>query len=115
MCLEPGAADQLLGVGDGVRTMFPLIKTYGEQVRRITRPVAGTLRGSVDGLEYGDGWTLGAKGVVVFEEAPEEGAAVKAGFRFDVPVRFAEDRLELNRATFLAGDVPSVPMIELRE
>ena len=115
MGLEPGAADQLLGVGDGVRTMFPLIKTYGEQVRRITRPVEGTVRVSVDGLEFGDGWALGGKGVVAFEEAPAEGAEVKAGFRFDVPVRFAEDWLELNRATFLAGEVPSVPMIELRE
>ena len=40
---------------------------------------------------------------------------MKAGFRFDVPVRFAEDKLSLNRATFLAGEIPSVPMIELRE
>lgn len=32
-----------------------------------------------------------------------------------VPVRFAEDRLEVNRATFLAGDAPNVPLIEARE
>ena len=29
---EPGAADQVLGAGDGVRTEFPLVKTYGGQV-----------------------------------------------------------------------------------
>lgn len=115
MDLEPGAADQLLGVGDGVRTMFPLIKTYGEQVRRITRPVAEAVRVSVDGVELAEGWALAEKGVVALDEAPGEGAEVKAGFRFDVPVRFAEDRLELSRATFLAGEAASVPMIEVRE
>jgi len=115
MILAPGAADQLLGVGDGVRTEFPLVKTYGQQVRRITRPVAGTVRVSVGGAALAEGWTLGEKGLVLLDDAPAEGAEVKAGFRFDVPVRFAEDRLSLNRATFLAGEIPSVPMIEIRE
>ena len=40
----PGALDQLLGVGDGVRTSFPLVKIYGggpdAEVRDVTRPVA---------------------------------------------------------------------------
>ncbi|HYN46338.1 MAG TPA: DUF2460 domain-containing protein, partial [Allosphingosinicella sp.] len=112
---EPGAADQALGMGDGVRTEFPLVKCYGAQVRRITRPVIGTVRVSVGGVERMSGWTLGEKGVVELDAAPEEGDAVSAGFRFDVPVRFAEDRLALNRATFAAGEMPSVPMIEVRE
>jgi uncharacterized protein (TIGR02217 family) len=111
----PGAADQLLGIGDGVRTEFPLIKAYGAQVRRITRPVAGTVRVSVDGEERVSGWTLADKGVVAFDAAPAEGEEIRAGFRFDVPVRFAEDRLSLSRATFAAGEIPSVPMIEIRE
>jgi uncharacterized protein (TIGR02217 family) len=115
MILAPGAADQLLGMGDGVRTEFPLIKTYGQQVRRITRPVTETVRVSLDDVEITEGWTLGAKGVVAFDEAPADEAEVKAGFRFDVPVRFAEDRLSLGRTTFAAGEIPSVPMIELRE
>jgi uncharacterized protein (TIGR02217 family) len=54
-------------------------------------------------------------GLVRFETAPAQGAEVKAGFRFDVPVRFAEDRLTLNRATFVAGEAASVPLIEIRE
>ena len=68
MILAPGAADQLLGMGDGVRTEFPLIKTYGQQVRRITRPVAETVRVSVDDVEMTEGWTLGEKGVVAFDD-----------------------------------------------
>jgi hypothetical protein len=30
-------------------------------------------------------------------------------------VRFEEDRLSLSRATFEAGEIPSVPLIEVRE
>jgi uncharacterized protein (TIGR02217 family) len=112
---EPDAVDQMLGEGDGVRTEFALIKSYGGQVRRITRPAAGSVRVSVDGVEQFAGWTLAPLGLVRFDTAPEEGAPVRVGFRFDVPVRFAEDRLSVSRATFQAGEVPSVPLIELRE
>ncbi len=115
MTAEPSAADQVLGEGDGARTDFDLIKNYDGQVRRITRPASGTVRVAVDGIEQSSGWLLHEKGVVSFAEPPAEGAVVTAGFRFDVPVRFAEDRLEVNRATFLAGEAASVPLIEIRE
>ena len=46
---------------------------------------------------------------------PAAGAEIRAGYWFDVAVRFAEDRLSLNRATFLAGEAPSVPLIEIKE
>lgn len=111
----PAAADQLIGIGDGQRTAFGLVKHYGAQQRRITRPLAGSVRVSLAGAERASGWTLETKGVVRFEEAPPPGVQVRAGFRFDVPVRFAEDRLTVNRSTFLAGEVPSVPLIEVRE
>ncbi|HYE28995.1 MAG TPA: DUF2460 domain-containing protein [Allosphingosinicella sp.] len=111
----PAPDDQPLGTGDGVRTDFPLAKRYGGQERRITRPVPATVRVSVDGAERVDGWTLAALGVVRFDVAPAAGAEVKAGFRFDVPVRFADDRLSVSRATFEAGEIPSVPLIEVRE
>jgi uncharacterized protein (TIGR02217 family) len=112
---EPGAADQLLGIGDGVRTEFALVKHYGTQERRITRPLPASVRVAVGGEERASGWTLGAKGLVSFAAAPAAGAEVRAGFRFDVPVRFAEDKLSISRATFEAGEVPSVPLVEVRE
>jgi uncharacterized protein (TIGR02217 family) len=112
----PGPADQPLGEGDGECLGFELTKHYGEgEERRITRPVAGSVRVAIDGVEQASGWTLDPLGVVRFDEAPGEGAVVAAGFLFDVPVRFSDDRLELNRATFLAGEAPSVPLIEVRE
>lgn len=112
---EPEADDQPIGVGDRLRTDFPLIKRYEDQVRRITRPVAGSVRVSVDGAEQVSGWILAAGGVVRFETPLPTGAVVRAGYRFDVPVRFAEDRLSVSRATFAAGEVPSVPLVEVRE
>ena len=115
----PDALDQRLGIGDGVRTEFPLQRYYGAgeeaQVRRITRPVPGSIRVAVDGAELIEGWSHAGLGVIAFDEAPEEGAVLTAGFRFDVPVRFAEDRLDINRATFAAGEAPSVPLVEIRE
>lgn len=114
----PTAADQLLGSGDGTRSIFPLVKRYGsadaEQVRRITRPVSGSVLVSVNGTAV-TGWTLEPGGRAVFAAPPANGAEVRAGFLFDVPVRFAEDRLEIAGADFAAGEAPSVPMIELRE
>ena len=106
--------DQPIGVGDGQTVRFALTKRYGESERRITRPVAGSVRVAVDGVET-SGFTLEAGGWVVFDTPPGDGAWVSAGFAFDVPVRFAEDRLSVTRATFLAGAAPSVPLIEIRE
>jgi uncharacterized protein (TIGR02217 family) len=112
----PNMSDQNLGLGDGVRTMFPLLKTYGAdgQVRRITRPVAASVLVAVNGVTA-TAWSLAAGGVVSFATAPPTGATVTAGYRFDVPVRFASDQMDMARATFGAGDMPYIPLIEIRE
>ena len=114
----PTMSDQLIGTGDGYAATFQLAKSYGSgeepQIRPITRPRAGTILVSVDGVAEAD-WVLGTGGRIIFGSAPPEGAEIRAGFLFDVPVRFAEDRLEISGATFAAGDAPSVPLIEVRE
>lgn len=53
--------------------------------------------------------------MVTLDVAPGAGMTVTASFAFDVPVRFADDQLTVERATFLAGAAPSVPLIEIRE
>lgn len=55
-----------------------------------------------------------AKGEVLFEVPPPLGARVTAGFEFDVPVRFDADRIQVSVASFQAGDVPNVPVVEIR-
>ncbi|NBC37696.1 TIGR02217 family protein [Novosphingobium sp. FSY-8] len=119
----PTANDQLLGVGDGIATSFALIKRYGEstmavedmQRRRITRPRAASLLVSVGGSAVTSGWTLGDGGIIHFATPPASGAQVRAGFLFDVPVRFEQDKLDVAGVTFLAGEVPNVPVVEIRE
>lgn len=106
--------DQLLGIGDGLTASFQLVKRYGEQLRTITRPEPGSILISVAGVPV-TGWTLESGGRILFETAPPAGAAVRAGFRFDVPVRFAEDRLDISGVAFAAGEAPSVPLVEIRE
>ncbi|UIP07141.1 DUF2460 domain-containing protein [Erythrobacter sp. SDW2] len=114
----PTMSDQAIGRGDGLTAEFALVKRYGAgdeaQLRPITRPRAGSILVAVNDEPASD-WTLAEGGKVVFETAPPQGAWVTAGFLFDVPVRFAEDRLDISAATFAAGEAPSVPLIEIRE
>lgn len=39
---------------------------------------------------------------------------MSAGFEFDVPVRFDIDRIQTSVASFQAGEVPDVPIVEIR-
>lgn len=117
----PSATDQAIGVGDGVETEFGLVKRYlsGEAayLRPISKPVAGSVLVAVGGVAQVEGvdFTVDAtRGVVVFARPPMVGAPVSAGFEFDVPVRFDTDRIEASVAGFSAGEIPSVPVIEVR-
>ena len=120
---EPGPADQAIGTGDGATAAFQLAKRYGgafaPYMRAIVKPVAETVRVAVNGAEQAAGadYTLdAATGVVTFVpgKTPAPGAAVSAGFAFDVPVRFDTDRLDINLAAFEAGDALSIPIVEIR-
>ena len=111
------AGEQRIGTGDGVATSFALTKSYGDadpQIRAITRPVAGSVTVALGGETLASGWTLLDGGIVAFDTAPAAGVAISATFAFDVPVRFAEDTLEVGLATFLAGEAPQVPLVEIR-
>jgi uncharacterized protein (TIGR02217 family) len=115
------ALDQVLGTGDGVRREFPLAKTYrsGEQtyVRPVAKPVAGSVRvalSDVPLVETIDFDVDVTTGLLKLQTAPAIGAVLTAGFEFDVPVRFDTDRIATSVASFKAGDVPNVPVVELR-
>mgnify|MGYP001163274066 FL=1 len=112
----PGPLDQVLGAGTGARRAFPLIKLYGDVARLIAKPVQGTVRVAVAGLELAsDAFAVEATtGVVTLNAAPASGHAVTAGFQFDTPVRFDSDRIEATLETFEAGRLAAVPLIEVR-
>lgn len=114
--------DQPLGTGDGTRARFALTKTYGDgedaYQRLIARPVAETLRVAVDGMEKASPAAWGfdfATGEVVFSpgSVPGAGEAVTAGYEFDVPVRFDTERIAISLTAFKAGQIPSIPLIEV--
>lgn len=117
----PSALDQTIGIGDGSKSVYQLTKVYSPGsdafIRRIAKPVAGSVRVAIDGsvLGEGDDFAVDATtGEVLLAVPPGTGASVTAGFEFDVPARFDSDFIEVNATAFEAGDLPSIPIIEVR-
>lgn len=120
----PGGAishtDQLIATGTGSAASFQLRKNYisGSQSypRTIAKPVAGSVRMGLNGVEQSAGlFTVdNATGIVTFSTAPGSGVSVSAGYAFDVPVRFDADYLEINQAAFSAGQILNIPLVEVR-
>jgi uncharacterized protein (TIGR02217 family) len=114
--------DQGIGIGDGARAVFQLVKTYGSgfapYAREIAKPVAGSVRVAVAGAEVaGSAFSCDVTtGMVTFLSGhiPAAGAAITAGFSFDVPVRFDTDYLEVDLSAFAAGAIPKIPLVEIR-
>lgn len=118
---QVGALDQNLGRGDGVQRVWQLQKIYrsGDNfyTRVIRKPVAGTVQVAVDGVALAEGlhWNVNtATGEISFVDAPDQGVEVSAGFEFDVPVRFDTNLIQTSVASFQAGDLVSVPVVEVR-
>jgi len=117
----PTALDQAIGTGDGVVAAYQLRKTYGSggmaYSRTIAKPCGGTVRVAVGGVEQGgvDFTCDPTTGLVTFAPGaiPLPGAAVTAGFAFDVPVRFDIDAIEVDLSAFEAGEIPRIPVVEI--
>ena len=121
VALEIVYDNESIGYGDGETLQFQLIKTYrsGEQsyARPITKPVAGTVRVGVEQDEIQEGVDYDvdvSSGMITFAHPPDPEMEIYAGYEFDVPVRFDTDRILTSVANFQAGQVPNVPVIEVR-
>jgi len=111
--------DQQIGIGTGSLTTFQLVKRYtsGAQswTRTIVKPVAGTVLVALGTVEQLTGWTLDTTtGVVTFTTAPGNGIIIRAGFEFDVPVRFDTDMLDVTLDIERLGSITSIPLLEIR-
>jgi uncharacterized protein (TIGR02217 family) len=113
--------DQVIARADGMTRQFQLIKTYrsGDQAyaRPIAKPVLGTVTLAIEGTQLYEGVDFEVDlttGLVSLTEAPTLGLEITAGFEFDVPVRFDTDRIATSVASFQAGEVPRVPVLEVR-
>lgn len=119
--LDVTCLDQVIGTGDGAEISFQLTKTYQSgdysYVRPIGKPVTDTVHVAVDDIELQDAvdYTVDlARGIVEFVQPPTAGALITAGYEFDVPVRFDTDRIQTSVASFQAGEIPNVPIVEVR-
>jgi uncharacterized protein (TIGR02217 family) len=117
----PVATDQRIGTGDGMTVSFQLLKTYadagGAFTRRVEKPIEGSVVVSIAGVKASpaDFSVDHATGMVMFRagQVPPAGVAIRAGYEFDVPVRFAIDRIDVNLTAFEAGRIPSIPLMEI--
>lgn len=116
----PQPGDQSLGIGDGLQTDFQLQKTYTSgprsYVRAVTKPVEGTVRVEVGGIELSSGaFSVDTTtGTVSLASPPGVGTEVRAGYEFDVPVRFDADYISVSIDAFKAGSVPQIDVIEVK-
>jgi len=110
--------DQLIGIGDGNKKIFELIKEYKSgtynYIRRILKPVEASVKvrlGTVPTTAYSLDATTG---VITFKTAPEKGVNIVTDFEFDIPARFDTDQI-IVRATgpnrFVAD---SIPIVEIK-
>jgi uncharacterized protein (TIGR02217 family) len=115
----PGFADQAIGVGTGAQTTFQIYKTYISgaytYIRPIRKPVSGSVRVGINGVQQLSGWSVDTTtGILTFSVAPGYGLVVTAGYEFDVPVRFAANKLTISVDAFNHGGIPQIDIKEIR-
>jgi uncharacterized protein (TIGR02217 family) len=115
----PTGTDQILGVGDGVRTSWPMVRTYdpfgpAPVVRKIALPVAGTFTATAAGSPASASIS-NPGGVVTFDTPPALGAVVMAGCEFDVPVFFNQQMDSWTSLRADAFDTWSMEQLECEE
>lgn len=118
--------DQTIGTGDGITRTFQLTKAYtrgaNTYTRTISLPVLSSVLVSINGALAGSAvspdtpYTVSRPGgVVTFTTAPANGAVIRAGFLFDVEVRFESDEsFDGIVQTFGLGGFADLTFMEVR-
>jgi uncharacterized protein (TIGR02217 family) len=84
-------------------------------VRTITKPVAGTVKVYLAGVQQMSGWSVNTTtGIITFTTAPGNGVAVSADYEFDVPVRFDTDRMAVTIEQINLHQWSGIPIVEIR-
>lgn len=117
--MDPSALDQNVGIGDGVKANFQLIKYYGDTkgqyLRQITKPVPQSILIAVDGVTLAqNAYNVDFEtGIISINSPPALGKIISAGFIFDTPVRFDNDNLEFALDGFNAGHLTIITLLEV--
>lgn len=118
--IAPASTDQLIGTGTGSLHTFQIQKKYSDTANSYTRiikkPVSGTVLVSLNGTLQTTGYSVDyTTGIVTFVTAPTTGVLVKAGFEFDVPVRFNDDSLAtIGVQNLNVAQITSLKIIEIK-
>jgi uncharacterized protein (TIGR02217 family) len=117
--------DQVCGTGDGFSLVFQLKKTYTRGVQTYTRdifhPVVSTAIVTVAGADpatFSPAMTYTVDrltGEIEFSYAPSPGQIIRAGYLYDVEVRFeADDSFDGVVRTFGLGGFADLTFVEVR-
>lgn len=118
--------NERFGTGDGSATAFQLTKTYDPSqillgspgsrtyVRDIYLPRSGlVIKVNNVTKTLTTDYTIGSTGIITFTSPPTNGHAITATGEFDVPVRFATDRLGLVINEANIAQIDSMPIREV--
>lgn len=117
--------DQVCGTGDGATLIFQLKKTYTRGVQTYTRNIIHPIVSSVivtvagaDPATFSPAMTYTVNrltGEITFSYAPSPGQIVRAGYLFDVEVRFeSDDAFDGILQTFGLGGFADITLVEVR-
>jgi len=110
------AAGQNIGIGDGEKTSFQLVKQYAISTniytRTITKPVNQSVKIYFDSVETNDFSVDYLSGIISFPSPVEENTILTADFEFDVPVRFDSDELQIMMETLRSGKIDDIVLVE---
>jgi uncharacterized protein (TIGR02217 family) len=115
LTLEP------IGIGDGVKTQFQVIKTYEPQgypyTRKIRKLNPGTIIVHVDAAlmtQPAQVTVDNNTGLLTFAVAPLAGKTIYVDGEFHVPVRFDIDEVNITHDDWETMSWPSIPLVEIK-
>lgn len=116
---NPTIDNQSIGLGDGINPLFQVFKRYISGSINYDRVIKKLVTGQVvvllDNIVQVAGFTVDDDlGTITFAVAPGVSVNVQVALEFDVPVRFDDDLLKITVQTFQSGQIPPIPLIELR-
>lgn len=113
------AAPLVVGTGDGVTTVFQLVKRYTSSgyyfARGVTRPVTPSVVVTVAGSPQPAYSVNYSTGLITFVSPPANLATISASGEYDIPVRFDQDELDIVGVFDGVQNIPSIRIVEIRE